>query len=88
MGKKDLQKWWGIRVYYSYTVFLGGCLLKSIPILKNLGKQRTRAMVAWETYLVQQRERFLSELMEFLRIPSISALSSHTADVRRAAKWL
>jgi acetylornithine deacetylase/succinyl-diaminopimelate desuccinylase-like protein len=45
-------------------------------------------MAAWETYLVQQRERFLGELMEFLRIPSISALPAHTADVQRAAQWL
>jgi acetylornithine deacetylase/succinyl-diaminopimelate desuccinylase-like protein len=45
-------------------------------------------MAAWETYLVQQRERFLEELMEFLRIPSISALSGHMADVKRAAGWL
>jgi len=45
-------------------------------------------MAAWETYRVQQRERFLGELMEFLRIPSISALPVHTADVQRAAQWL
>jgi len=45
-------------------------------------------MAAWETYLVQQRERFLNELMEFLRIPSISALPAHVADVQRAAGWL
>jgi len=45
-------------------------------------------MAAWEAYLVQQRERFLDELMEFLRIPSISALPAHMADVQRAAQWL
>jgi acetylornithine deacetylase/succinyl-diaminopimelate desuccinylase-like protein len=45
-------------------------------------------MTAWETYLVQQRERFLDELMEFLRLPSISALPGHQADVQRAAQWL
>jgi acetylornithine deacetylase/succinyl-diaminopimelate desuccinylase-like protein len=45
-------------------------------------------MAAWEAYLVKQRERFLNELMEFLRIPSISALPAHTADVQRAAQWL
>jgi acetylornithine deacetylase/succinyl-diaminopimelate desuccinylase-like protein len=45
-------------------------------------------MTAWETYLVQQRERFLDELTEFLRIPSISALPAHKADVQRAAQWL
>ncbi|MCX5907748.1 MAG: dipeptidase [Deltaproteobacteria bacterium] len=45
-------------------------------------------MNPWETYLVQQKERFLNELMEFLRIPSISALPAHMADVQQAAKWL
>lgn len=45
-------------------------------------------MSAWETYLSEQRERFLNELMEFLRIPSISALSAHMEDVQRAAQWL
>jgi acetylornithine deacetylase/succinyl-diaminopimelate desuccinylase-like protein len=32
--------------------------------------------------------RFRAELYDFLRIPSISAKSEHTADVRRAAEWL
>ena len=45
-------------------------------------------MPAWETYLVQQKERFLDELIEFLRIPSISGLPAHKADVQRAAQWL
>ena len=45
-------------------------------------------MAAWEDYLKQQRERFLSELKEFLRFPSISALPAHMPDVERAAKWL
>ena len=45
-------------------------------------------MSAWETYLIQHRERFLKELMEFLRFPSISALPAHMADVQRAAQWL
>jgi acetylornithine deacetylase/succinyl-diaminopimelate desuccinylase-like protein len=45
-------------------------------------------MTPWETYLIQQQERLLSELMEFLRIPSISALPAHMPDVQRAAQWL
>ena len=45
-------------------------------------------MVAWETYLVQQRERFLGELTEFLRLPSISALPAHRDHVQRAAQWV
>ncbi|MFB0505252.1 MAG: dipeptidase [Thermodesulfobacteriota bacterium] len=45
-------------------------------------------MVAWETYLNEHRDQFMSELLEFLRIPSISSLSDHIPDVQRAAEWL
>jgi acetylornithine deacetylase/succinyl-diaminopimelate desuccinylase-like protein len=45
-------------------------------------------MVAWETYLNEHRDQFISELLEFLRIPSISSLPDHIPDVRRAAEWL
>ncbi len=40
------------------------------------------------TYADAHRERFLDELRDLLRIPSISTLSEHKADVRRAAEWL
>lgn len=39
-------------------------------------------------YLKEHRQRHLDELMDFLRIPSISAKSEHSADMRRAADWL
>jgi len=42
----------------------------------------------WETYLFLHREKFLDELMDFLRIPSISALPAHATDVQRAAQWV
>ncbi len=45
-------------------------------------------MADWEDYLVQNRQRFLDDLMDFLRIPSISALPAHKADVQKAAEWL
>lgn len=40
------------------------------------------------TYIAQHQERFLEEIFEFLRIPSISADSAYQADVNRAADWL
>lgn len=40
------------------------------------------------TYARDNRPRFLDELREFLRIPSISTLSEHKEDMRRAAGWL
>jgi acetylornithine deacetylase/succinyl-diaminopimelate desuccinylase-like protein len=39
-------------------------------------------------YLQENKARQLSELRDWLRIPSISALSSHKGDVMRAAEWL
>jgi acetylornithine deacetylase/succinyl-diaminopimelate desuccinylase-like protein len=38
-------------------------------------------------YAESNRERFLEELKEYLRIPSISAVPERKADVRRAAEW-
>ncbi len=43
-------------------------------------------MQALDAYLQTHRERFLSELLDLLRIPSISADPKYTADVRRMAE--
>jgi len=45
-------------------------------------------VTAWETYLRDNHNRFHEEYLEFLRIPSISALPAHADDVRRAAGWV
>ena len=39
-------------------------------------------------YAHQNRERFLNELMEVLKIPSISTDAEYNADVQRAAEWM
>lgn len=39
-------------------------------------------------YAREQRERFVEDLLEFLRIPSISTLPEHRADMERAARQL
>lgn len=39
-------------------------------------------------YLRSHRRDHVAQLIEFLRIPSISALSEHKPDVTRAAQWL
>jgi acetylornithine deacetylase/succinyl-diaminopimelate desuccinylase-like protein len=44
--------------------------------------------MTWETYLEEQQLRYQEELLQFLSIPSISALPEHTADVQRAAQWV
>ncbi|MCC9075144.1 dipeptidase [Litorilinea aerophila] len=41
-----------------------------------------------QAYLADARSRQLAELMDWLRIPSISALPAHREDVHRAATWL
>ena len=45
-------------------------------------------MATWKEYLEDNGSRYLDELCEFLRIPSISSLPEHTGDVRRAADWV
>jgi len=45
-------------------------------------------MSSWQSYLDEHRERFLAELQEFLRIPSISSLPEHAEDVRSAGEWV
>jgi acetylornithine deacetylase/succinyl-diaminopimelate desuccinylase-like protein len=50
--------------------------------------QRSASMTTWETYLQTQQPRYLDELLDFLRIPSISALPTHADDVQRAAQWV
>jgi len=39
-------------------------------------------------YITENKERFLKELFELLRIPSISADPTHKKDVKKAAQWL
>ena len=39
-------------------------------------------------YIDTHRDAFLEELIELLRIPSISTMSEHNGDVRRAAEWI
>ncbi len=45
-------------------------------------------MNAYRTYLDDSQDRFLEELLDFLRIPSISALPERAEDVARAAEWV
>lgn len=42
-------------------------------------------MQAWKDYLAENKDRFLDELLELLRIPSISADSKYKGDVARCA---
>ena len=43
---------------------------------------------ATDAFVQQNRDRLLSELKEFIRIPSISTLPDHAGEVRRAAEFV
>lgn len=43
-------------------------------------------MQAWKDYQAQNKDRFLDELLELLRIPSVSARSEHKDDMVRCAE--
>lgn len=45
-------------------------------------------MTTWNDFLVAHRQRFEAELLDFLRIPSISSLPANAPDVRRAGEWV
>lgn len=44
--------------------------------------------MGWQDYLDREQERFLAELVDFVRIPSVSAKPENAADVMRAAEWV
>ena len=42
----------------------------------------------WSTYLKQNKSKFIQELMDFISIPSVSALEEHFDDVSKAGNWV
>ena len=52
------------------------------------GSNLMHMAASWMNYLKQHHERFLNELVDYLRIPSVSAQSAHKKDVERCADWL
>lgn len=45
-------------------------------------------MSTWVDYLASHRTQYLDELLDFLKIPSISCLPAHADDVQQAAGWV
>jgi acetylornithine deacetylase/succinyl-diaminopimelate desuccinylase-like protein len=45
-------------------------------------------MTNWQNFMDEHKEQYVEELTDFLRIPSISSLSEHADDVKRAGEWV
>ena len=45
-------------------------------------------MTSWQEFIEGHREQYVNELCDFLRIPSVSSLSEHADDVKRAGEWV
>src|SRR3984893_6020111 len=43
-------------------------------------------MQAWKEYQEKNKDRFLNEMLELLRIPSVSAKGEHKADMKKCAE--
>lgn len=41
-----------------------------------------------KTYIKENKDRFLEELFELIRIPSVSSMESHQEDMHKAAQWI
>src|SRR5439155_130693 len=46
------------------------------------------SMTKLDNYLETHRQAFVDDLVDLLRIPSVSADSKHAGDVRNAARWV
>jgi acetylornithine deacetylase/succinyl-diaminopimelate desuccinylase-like protein len=57
------------------------------PLTYLLLKRRVTIMT-WATYLQEHQPQHQNELLEFLRIPSISSLPEHAPAVQQAAHWV
>ncbi len=44
--------------------------------------------MTWQKYLDKQQTKFIEDLLEFVRIPSVSATKEHFDDVIKAANWV
>ncbi|MEN3583171.1 dipeptidase [Streptomyces sp. ZYX-F-203] len=53
-----------------------------------MSKSVDSAVSAVRAFVAEHRAAFLADLVEWLRVPSVSARPEHAPDVRRSAEWL
>jgi len=63
-------------------------LLLYLPTAPEFSSKKPPPMPALDQYLKDHRDRFLEELLDFLRIPSVSAQPHHNADVLAGAEFV
>lgn len=56
------------------------------PTFTPLNQAKNFIMEAWKNYLEKNKDRFLNEMMDLLRIPSVSAKSEHKNDMLACAE--
>jgi acetylornithine deacetylase/succinyl-diaminopimelate desuccinylase-like protein len=56
------------------------------PLIDYLRPSKISTMKAWKDYLDKNKDRFLEELLELLRIPSVSARTEHKNDMVKCAE--
>ena len=56
--------------------------------INAIQRKERNQMPSWEAYLKENQPRFIDELKQFLRFPSISSLPEHAVHVQGAAEWL
>ena len=66
---------------------LFGPLIGRVRLLINQ-ERKAISMSTWQEYLDANYDRYVAELLDFLRIPSISSLPDHAGDVAAAGEWV
>ena len=65
-----------------YSLHLAKLIIELLPFLKKM----KRIMQGTQDYISANKERFVEELLDLLRIPSISADPAYAGDVRKTAE--
>src|SRR5688572_21800040 len=64
------------------------CLFATIRAHSRKLASKYSRMQAWKEYQEKNKDRFLNELLEMLRIPSVSANSDHKDDMKKCAEMV